>query len=79
MAQVKGKNLTPQEPKRVRVRLKSASDVAKFQARCIRAALSGQGGTLYFNLVNMSSQLLKSLEVAELEKRIEKLEEKPAK
>jgi hypothetical protein len=64
-------------PKRPRVRLKSARDVARFQARCIRAALTGEGGTTkWYNLVNMSSQLLKAIEVSSLEERISKLEDK---
>jgi hypothetical protein len=64
-----------QQPRKRIGRLKTPQDVARFMAKCIKDAAKGEGmGTKYYNLVNMSSQLLKAIEVADLEKRIEKLE-----
>lgn len=66
---------TKQQPRKRIGRLKTPQDVARFMARCIKEAARGEGtGTKQYNMVNMASQLLKALEVAELEKRIEKLE-----
>ena len=54
---------------------KSASDVAKYIARCIKRTERGEGdGNTNYKLVMMASMLLKAIEGAELEKRIEKLE-----
>jgi len=67
---------TPKQQPRKRIgRLRTPQDVARFMARCIKEAAKGEGtGTKHYNLVNMSSQLLKAIEVADLEKRIQKLE-----
>ena len=66
-----------QGAKRQRIgRLKTPSDVAKFMARCIKRAARGDSPGIQYNLTNMSSQLLRALESAELEKRIEALERK---
>lgn len=55
--------------------MKTASDVAQFMARCIRRAARGEGdGTTEYKLVMMASMLVKTLEVASLEKRIEQIE-----
>ena len=56
--------------------LKSARDVARYQAKCIKLASRG-GGVLVndcYKLVMMSSMLVKTLEVSELEERITILE-----
>ena len=67
-------------PKRLRLPLKSAQDVARFMARCIRSTVKGEGGKAAENraykLVNMSSQLLKAIEVASLEQRLSNLEKR---
>lgn len=56
-------------------RLKTAQDVARFMAKCIKEAARGEGaGTKQYNMVNMASQLLKAIEVSELEGRISNLE-----
>ena len=66
---------TKQQSRKRIGRLRTSEDVARFMAKCIKGAAKGEGmGTKYYNLVNMSSQLLKAIEVADLEKRIEKLE-----
>lgn len=57
-------------------RLKTPSDVAKFMAKCIKRAARNDDPGIQYNLVNMSSQLLKALEQVELEKRIAALEER---
>jgi hypothetical protein len=69
---------TPKQQPRKRIgRLRTPEDVARFMARCVKEAAKGEGAgmtTKYYNLVNMCSQLLKAIEVADLEKRIQKLE-----
>jgi hypothetical protein len=68
-------NAPKQQPRKRIGRLRTPQDVAKFMARCIKEAARGEGtGTKHYNLVNMCSQLLKAIEVADLEKRIENLE-----
>jgi hypothetical protein len=63
--------------RRVRIgRLRNPKDVALFMARSIKRAARGENPGIQYNLVNMASQLLKALEVSELQMRIEKLEEK---
>ena len=66
--------------KRIRLPLKTAQDVARFMARCIRTAAKGEGGkgaeNRAYKLVNMSSQLLKAIEVASLEQRLANLEKR---
>jgi hypothetical protein len=65
--------------KRKRIgRLKTASDIARYMARCIRRVeRGGEGGDSNENykLVMMASVLVKTLEVSSLERRIQKLEE----
>jgi hypothetical protein len=63
---------TGQQHRRVRIRLKTAQDIARFQARCIRKAFTGEGATATqcYNLVTMSAMLLKTLEVASTEAKI---------
>jgi len=62
-----------------RVALKTAEDIRKFMARCVRLAFRGEGGAgevnEYYKLVNMASQLLRAVEVADLDKRLETLED----
>jgi hypothetical protein len=71
---------TSQTP-RIRVgRLKSAQDVAKYQARLIKRASRPGGGigvavNECYKLCVMASMLAKTLETSELEKRIGALEQ----
>jgi len=63
--------------KRIRVgKLATAQEIAKFQARIIKKAVKGDGGVIndWYKLVMMASMLAKTLEVSDLEKRIEILE-----
>ena len=65
--------------KRLRLgRLESASDVAKYVARCIRDAHREEGGneTKFYRRVLMASMLLKAVETASLERRINTLEKR---
>lgn len=55
-------------------RLNTAEDVKKFMAKCIKSAARGVVPRTQYNLVTMASQLLKAIEVANLEARIEQLE-----
>ena len=59
-------------------RLKSAQDVAKYMARCIRRSEKGEGDVVnrYYKLVMMASMMLKAFEAGDLERRIEALEER---
>ena len=57
-----------------RIRLKTAKDVARYMARCIRRAEQGGECGDSYKLVTMASMLLKADEVASLEGRIEALE-----
>lgn len=64
-----------QQPRKRIGRLKTPQDVARFMAKCIKEAARGEGtATKQYNMVNMASQLLKAIEVAQLEERIEALE-----
>jgi len=68
---------TEQKPRKRIGRLKSAEDVARFMAKCIKEAARGEGtATKQYNMVNMASQLLRAIEVSELEKRLAVLERK---
>jgi len=63
--------------KRIRVgKLQNTQEVAKFQARVIKQAVKGDGEVINdsYKLVMMASMLAKTLEVSDLEKRIEILE-----
>jgi hypothetical protein len=63
--------------KRIRVgKLATTQEVAKFQARVIKKAVKGDGEVINdsYKLVMMASMLAKTLEVSDLEKRIEALE-----
>ncbi len=64
------------QPRRRIGRLKTPQDVARFMAKCIKAAARGEGENRNYKLVNMASQLLKAIEVSSLEERISKLEDK---
>ena len=57
-----------------RIRLKTAKDVARYMAKCIRRAEQGGECGDSYKLVTMASMLLKAVEVASLEGRIEALE-----
>lgn len=67
-----------QRIKRLRIgKLKSAQDVAKYMARCIRRAERGEGDTNEcYKLVMMASMMLKSFEAGDIEARISRLEER---
>jgi predicted GTPase len=56
-------------------KLKTANDVAKYMASCIRRAEGGGSDSANYKLVMMASMLLKALEVSSLEERLEKLED----
>ena len=58
-------------------RLKSASDVRAFIARCIResAREGGTSSTVHYRNVMMATMLLKAIEVSAIEERINKLEQ----
>ena len=72
------KNAGQEQAKRIRVPLKTAEDVRRFQARCIRRAMTGGGVGVNdsYKLVTAASMLLKSIEVAGLEERIKRLEQR---
>lgn len=72
------KNAGGEMAKRIRVPLKTAQDVQKFQARCIRRAMTGGDMPVNdsYKLCTMASMLLKSIEVASLEERIKRLEQR---
>ncbi len=55
-------------------KLKSAHDVAKYIARCIRQTEGGGDENRQYKLVTMASMLLKAIEVSYLEDRISALE-----
>jgi hypothetical protein len=57
-------------------RLKTAGDVSHFIALCVKRAARGEGENLNFKLVNMATQLLKAIEIAEIERRIEQLQKR---
>jgi hypothetical protein len=59
-----------------RIRLKTAKDVARYMARCIRRAEQGGDCGDSYKLVTMASMLLKAVEVASLEERIKDLEQR---
>ena len=59
---------------RTRIRLKSAQDVCKYISSCIRRTEREGGETTYYKRVMMAAMLVKALEIAELEKRVEELE-----
>lgn len=70
------KKKTPQT-KRVRVgKLQSVQEVAKFQARIIKKAVKGAGEVVNecYKLSMMASMLAKTLELSDLEKGVEALE-----
>lgn len=73
------RNETKKE-KRLRIgRLETASDVRKFLARMVKSAVKGGGGTKTndaYKISLMAAQLLKAIEVSELERRITELEQK---
>jgi hypothetical protein len=62
-------------PKRIG-RLKSAQDVAKYIAKCIRRGEGGIDQNFMYKQVMMASMLLRAIEISSLEQRIEKLEDK---
>lgn len=66
-------------PKRRIGKLKSAQDVAKYIARCIRQTEGGGDENRNYKLVMMAGILLKALEVSSLERRIDSLEERISK
>jgi hypothetical protein len=69
-------NASPQKSERRRIgKLKTASDVAKYIARCIRKTEGGGDENRQYKQVMMASLLLKALEASSLEVRISKLEE----
>ena len=55
-------------------KLKTAHDVAKYMARCIRKAEGGGDSNRYYKQVMMASMLLKAIEASSLEDRLAKLE-----
>lgn len=58
-------------------KLKSAQDVAKYMARCIRRAERGEGDTNEcYKLVMMASMMLKAFEAGGIEQRVRALEER---
>lgn len=61
-------------PKKRIGKLKTAKDVAKYIARCIRKTEQGGEDNRNYKLVMMASMLLKAIEISSLEDRIEKLE-----
>jgi len=66
--------------KRFRIgRLETASDVRKFLARMVKSAVRAGGGSQTndaYKVSLMAAQLLKAIEVSELERRINELERK---
>jgi len=66
--------------RRIRIgKLENASDVRKFLARMIKKAMREQGGKEVndaYKISLIASQLLKAVEVAELERRVSELEQK---
>jgi len=70
----------PKPAKRVRVgRLETASDVRRFLARMIKKATRSGGGQAvndFYKISLMAAGLLKAIEVADLERRVELLEKK---
>lgn len=66
---------THKERKRIGC-LKTAQDVARYMARCIRRAERGEGEeNRHYKLVMMATMLLKAVEASDLEERISKLEQ----
>jgi hypothetical protein len=66
---------TSTAPHRTRVgRLKTATDVAKFIARCIRKTEGGGDENRKYKQVMMASMLLKAIELSDLEERVSSLE-----
>jgi hypothetical protein len=64
-------------PTRIRLgRLDSPISVAKFMARVLKTAARGGNVNDAYKLTVMASQLLHATEVANLERRIEQLEQK---
>jgi hypothetical protein len=68
-----------QKVTRLRIgKLKTAQDVAKYMARCIRRSEKGEGDAVnrYYKLVMMASMMLKAFEAGDLVQRIEALEQR---
>ena len=63
---------------RVRIPLRSASDVARYMARCIREGHKAGGGdsVRWYRQAMIASLLLKALESSQLEERIVVLEQR---
>lgn len=62
-----------------RIRLKNASDVARYMSRCIRSVeqVGGEAeANLSYKKVSMAVMLLKAIEVSSLEERIKDLEQR---
>jgi predicted aminopeptidase len=66
----------PQKPVRKRIgRLKTAKDVTRYIARCIKKAEQGGDSTAYYRQTVMASILLKAIETATFEERIARIEQ----
>jgi hypothetical protein len=65
---------TDRKPRKRLGKLKSASDVARYMAKCIRRTEGGGDENVYYKRVMMASMLLKALEVSALEERVSRLE-----
>jgi hypothetical protein len=69
---------TPKTQRQRIGRLKTAQDVAKYMARCIRRGEKGEGDAVnrYYKLTMMASMMLKAFEAGDMEQRIKTLEER---
>jgi hypothetical protein len=68
-----------QKTQRQRIgRLKTAQDVAKYMARCIRRGEKGEGDEVnrYYKLTMMASMMLRAFEAGDIERRVTALEER---
>ena len=76
MARSKGMRNRAVKPPRVRIPLKTAGDVARYMARCVKEGHKSTGGEgpKWYRQAMMCSLLVKALESASLEDRVKALE-----
>ncbi len=72
----RNRNQQLKKPTRKRIgKLKTAKDVVRYIARCIKKGEAGGDSTAYYRQVVMSSILLKAIETATFEDRIARIED----